>query len=191
MRQYIDGFGNICSRVLAPAGRFVISSDFIIRDTGLADDCEPDAIQIAVHNLPDDTLIYLLGSRYCETDRLMRAGLVAVRQDAAGLGAGAGHCRLRPPPHIALRLRARARRPHGSFEAHAEARVLPRLRPPGHHPVPLHEHPGPLLHRVSRRHRRAGGSRVDGFQRLVRGLPRRPLVRLRRPATTSRASAGC
>ena len=70
VRQYIDGFGNICSRVLAPAGRFVISADFVIRDTGLIDAYAPDAIQIAPHNLPDDVLVYLLGSRYCETDRL-------------------------------------------------------------------------------------------------------------------------
>jgi transglutaminase-like putative cysteine protease len=70
VRQYIDGFGNICSRVLAPAGRFVLSSDFIVRDSGAPDDYVPDAIQIAVHDLPDEVLIYLLGSRYCETDRL-------------------------------------------------------------------------------------------------------------------------
>jgi transglutaminase-like putative cysteine protease len=70
VRQYLDAYGNICSRVLAPAGRLVMSSDFIIRDSGLADDYAPDAIQIAVHNLPDDALVYLLGSRYCETDAL-------------------------------------------------------------------------------------------------------------------------
>ncbi len=70
VRQYLDGFGNICSRILAPAGRMVISADFVIRDSGLADDYAPDAIQIAVHNLPDETLVYLLGSRYCETDQL-------------------------------------------------------------------------------------------------------------------------
>jgi transglutaminase-like putative cysteine protease len=70
VRQYIDGFGNICSRILAPAGRTVISADFVIRDTGLVDDYAPDALQVAVHNLPDDTVVYLLGSRYCETDRL-------------------------------------------------------------------------------------------------------------------------
>jgi len=69
VRQYIDGFGNICSRILAPAGRTVISADFVIRDTGLVDDYAPDALQVAVHNLPDDTVVYLLGSRYCETDR--------------------------------------------------------------------------------------------------------------------------
>jgi transglutaminase-like putative cysteine protease len=70
VRQYIDGFGNICSRVLAPAGRFVLSSDFIIRDNGQVDAYEPWALQIDVPNLPDDALIFLLGSRYCETDKL-------------------------------------------------------------------------------------------------------------------------
>src|ERR1700722_9978902 len=70
VRQYLDGFGNICSRVLAPPGRFVLSSHFIVRDNGQVDDYAPGAIQIAVHNLPDEVLVYLLGSRYCETDRL-------------------------------------------------------------------------------------------------------------------------
>jgi transglutaminase-like putative cysteine protease len=68
--QYIDGFGNICSRVLAPPGRLVLSADFIIRDSGLVDDYAPDAAQVAIQDLPSETLIYLLGSRYCETDRM-------------------------------------------------------------------------------------------------------------------------
>ncbi len=70
VRQYLDGFGNICSRVLAPQGRFEMISDFVIRDSGLVDDYAPEALQIAAYNLPDETLVYLLGSRYCETDRL-------------------------------------------------------------------------------------------------------------------------
>jgi transglutaminase-like putative cysteine protease len=70
VRQYIDGFGNICSRIQAPAGRMVISSDFVIRDPGVVDDYAPDALQMDVVNLPDDCLIFLLGSRYCETDKL-------------------------------------------------------------------------------------------------------------------------
>lgn len=70
VRQYLDVFGNICSRVLAPKGRFEISADFIVRDTGLVDDFAPDAPQIALEDLPDAVLVYLLGSRYCETDRL-------------------------------------------------------------------------------------------------------------------------
>ena len=68
--QYIDGFGNICSRILAPAGRTVLSSDFVIRDSGQPDEYAPQAPQIDVSQLPDETLVFLLGSRYCETDQL-------------------------------------------------------------------------------------------------------------------------
>ncbi len=70
VRQYLDGFGNICSRVMAPAGRLTLSADFVIRDSGQVDDHAPDAQQLSVQDLPDDVLIFLLGSRYCETDRL-------------------------------------------------------------------------------------------------------------------------
>jgi transglutaminase-like putative cysteine protease len=69
-RHYRDGFGNICTRVLAPAGRFEISADFLIHDSGMHDLVVPDAVQNPVDKLPDDVLVYLLGSRYCETDQL-------------------------------------------------------------------------------------------------------------------------
>jgi transglutaminase-like putative cysteine protease len=84
VRQYIDGFGNICSRVLAPAGRFVISSDFVVRDSGLADEYAPSAMQIDVPNLPDECLIYLLGSRYCETDKMVGLAWSLFGQTAPG-----------------------------------------------------------------------------------------------------------
>jgi transglutaminase-like putative cysteine protease len=70
VRQYLDRYGNNCIRLLAPAGRIVLSTDFVIRDTGQPDAYAPDAEQIAVHNLPDEAILFLLGSRYCETDRL-------------------------------------------------------------------------------------------------------------------------
>ena len=70
VHQYIDGYGNICSRVTAPEGRLTLSSDFVIRDSGLIDAYAPDAIQHPVEDLPDDVVLFLLGSRYCETDRL-------------------------------------------------------------------------------------------------------------------------
>jgi transglutaminase-like putative cysteine protease len=70
VRQYIDSYGNICSRILAPPGRMVISADFVIRDSGLTDRYAPDAMQVAVQDLPEEVLVFLLGSRYCETDRL-------------------------------------------------------------------------------------------------------------------------
>ncbi len=70
VRQYIDAFGNICSQVVAPPGRFTLSADFVIRDSGLVDDYAPDAQEVEVRLLPDDVIVFLLGSRYCETDRL-------------------------------------------------------------------------------------------------------------------------
>ena len=71
VRQYLDGFGNICSRILAPQGRITLSAYFIVRDSGQVDVYAPEAEQIAAHNLSDEALVYLLGSRYCETDRLV------------------------------------------------------------------------------------------------------------------------
>jgi transglutaminase-like putative cysteine protease len=67
---YRDGFGNWCSRIVAPAGRICLKADGLVRDSGLPDVVVPSAIQHAVEDLPADTLVYLLGSRYCETDRL-------------------------------------------------------------------------------------------------------------------------
>lgn len=67
---YRDLFGNWCSRLVAPAGRFRLSADGIVRDRGLLDVAAPSACQHPVEDLPADTLTFLLGSRYCETDRM-------------------------------------------------------------------------------------------------------------------------
>jgi transglutaminase-like putative cysteine protease len=67
---YRDGFGNWCTRMVAPAGDFTLSSDGIFRDQGLPDPVAPGAAQHAVEDLPFETLVYLLGSRYCDTDLL-------------------------------------------------------------------------------------------------------------------------
>ncbi|WP_428487856.1 transglutaminase domain-containing protein [Rhodopila sp.] len=68
--EYRDGFDNICHRIVAPAGRLRISAAFTVRDSGAPDAFVPDAVQHPVEELPDDVLVFLLGSRYCETDRL-------------------------------------------------------------------------------------------------------------------------
>jgi transglutaminase-like putative cysteine protease len=67
---YRDGFGNWCSRITAPAGRIRIASSGVVRDSGLVDPIVLSAGQHAVQDLPEETLVFLLGSRYCETDRL-------------------------------------------------------------------------------------------------------------------------
>jgi transglutaminase-like putative cysteine protease len=67
---YRDTFGNWCSRIVAPAGEITISADAVINDSGLHETHDRNAIQHAVEDLPSETLLYLLGSRYCETDCL-------------------------------------------------------------------------------------------------------------------------
>lgn len=67
---YRDGFGNWCSRIVAPPGQIRISADAIVKDNGQPDAIASWAQQHAVEDLPGETLVYLLGSRYCETDRL-------------------------------------------------------------------------------------------------------------------------
>jgi transglutaminase-like putative cysteine protease len=69
---YRDGFGNVCHVIHAPQGRVTLSTDFLIQDSGAPDDVAPDAEQHPLEELPVDTLVYLLGSRYCETDRFIK-----------------------------------------------------------------------------------------------------------------------
>ncbi|HEX4339159.1 MAG TPA: transglutaminase family protein [Polyangiaceae bacterium] len=70
MRGYRDGFGNWCTRLVAPAGTMRIWSDAVVHDSGVTDIVAPWAEQTPAEQLPDDTLLFLLGSRYCETDLL-------------------------------------------------------------------------------------------------------------------------
>jgi len=67
---YRDGFGNWCNRIVAPAGQTRLSANGIVKDTGEPDVVKSEAPQHAVEALPDEALVFLLGSRYCETDRL-------------------------------------------------------------------------------------------------------------------------
>lgn len=67
---YRDSFGNWCTRLLAPAGTVRLTSDTVIRDSGALDPVVPLAEQHSIQSLPDDTLQFLLPSRYCESDLL-------------------------------------------------------------------------------------------------------------------------
>ena len=71
-KQHIDAFGNVCTRIVAPGGRTTMSAAFVIEDPGEPDAYEPDARQIPVQDLPDAVMPFLLGSRYCDTDKLAR-----------------------------------------------------------------------------------------------------------------------
>jgi transglutaminase-like putative cysteine protease len=65
-----DMYGNWCSRIVAPIGRIRLSASAVVRVAGEADVLAPFARQLEVRDLPEDTLVFLLGSRYCETDLL-------------------------------------------------------------------------------------------------------------------------
>ena len=67
---YRDVFGNQCHRMLAPAGRLILTADAVVNDSGLPDLPLPASLQDSVEDLPDETLQFLLGSRYCDTDLL-------------------------------------------------------------------------------------------------------------------------
>jgi transglutaminase-like putative cysteine protease len=70
IRGYRDGFGNWCNRLVAPAGAIRIFADAVVNDTGIPDRVAPRAEQLPIEALPEETLVFLLGSRYCETDLL-------------------------------------------------------------------------------------------------------------------------
>ena len=70
MNEYRDLFGNRCTRLVAPAGRITIRGRGLVRDSGQPETVNTSARQHPVQDLPEDTLVFLRGSRYCETDRL-------------------------------------------------------------------------------------------------------------------------
>jgi len=66
--EYTDIFGNLCQRMIVPAGEFSVhtSADVMTTDTEAKD---PGAFFVDIQNLPVAVLLYLLPSRYCESDR--------------------------------------------------------------------------------------------------------------------------
>lgn len=67
---YRDTFGNWCNRLLAPSGKVRINGSAIVQDSGQFETTPLTGMQHPVQNLPEETLLFLLGSRYCETDLL-------------------------------------------------------------------------------------------------------------------------
>lgn len=66
--QYYDMYGNRCGRIIAPAGRIAFQNTAVVDDSGLPDLQVLQAQQAQVQDLPNETLTYLLASRYCEVD---------------------------------------------------------------------------------------------------------------------------
>ena len=83
---YRDAFGNWCSRIVAPKGEIRLSADAIVEDRGGQDPAAPSAQQHQVQELPEETLVFLLGSRYCETDLLSEVAWSLFGKSPTGWG---------------------------------------------------------------------------------------------------------
>jgi transglutaminase-like putative cysteine protease len=86
IKAFRDGFGNWCSRIVAPQGELRLWASSIVNDPGTPDQVDRWAQQHEVHDLPDETLLYLLGSRYCETDRLSETAWALFGNTPTGWG---------------------------------------------------------------------------------------------------------
>ncbi len=70
LSAYRDLWGNTCRRFVAPAGEIRLFSDGTIEVPRTTEEVKPWLGVTPIADLPDEVLIFLLGSRYCETDRL-------------------------------------------------------------------------------------------------------------------------
>ncbi len=70
LRSYVDSFGNHCQRLVAPAGVLLLQASGLVADSGRPDPVLPGLQQRPVDELPDEALLFLLSSRYCESDLL-------------------------------------------------------------------------------------------------------------------------
>ena len=83
---YRDSFGNWCNRIVAPSGRMRVFANALVSDTGAPDVVATQAQQLPVPDLPEETLLFLLGSRYCETDQLSQTAWNLFGKASTGWG---------------------------------------------------------------------------------------------------------
>jgi transglutaminase-like putative cysteine protease len=69
-RRYRDLFSNQCERLILPEGTSTLRYDALVEVSGAPDPVVPETPQHQVENLPDETLVYTLASRYCQTESL-------------------------------------------------------------------------------------------------------------------------
>ena len=70
-KAYRDSFGNWCIRLIAPAGRVTFATSATLNDTGLPDPVASAAKQVPIASIPDDAIVFLLASRFCDSDKLL------------------------------------------------------------------------------------------------------------------------
>ncbi len=95
MRSYIDLFGNRVTRVEVPAGLVTFSDRFVIQDSGEPDETPADTAMTPIAGLPDDVLLFLVSSRYCDSDKLADFAWAQFGKISGGCRARAGDLRFR------------------------------------------------------------------------------------------------
>jgi transglutaminase-like putative cysteine protease len=115
---YLDTFGNRCRRLVAPAGDFAIWGDATIEDNGKIDPANFAARETPVAELPDDCLLFLMGSRYCETDKLSQTAWDLFGNTPPGWGRVQAVCHF-VHQHIKFDYQ-QARSTRSAFDAHEE-----------------------------------------------------------------------
>jgi len=86
LHRSLDAFGNVSTRLTLPPGETRLRRDFVIELEDEPDAVVPDAVHHPVEDLPDDALMYLMGSRYCEVGRLTTAAWSASAPFSSGWG---------------------------------------------------------------------------------------------------------
>jgi transglutaminase-like putative cysteine protease len=142
---YIDHFGNRVTRVEVPAGLVTFSNRFVIHDSGEPDETPPGTEMTPIASLPDDVLLFLVSSRYCDSDKLADFAWARFGQMSGGSERVQAICDF---VHAKIRFSYLDASPTrcASDSMHEWCRRLPRLRPSRHRALPVHEHSRTLLH---------------------------------------------
>ena len=185
---YRDLYGNWCSRILAPAGRMRSRPTPSFPIAGEPMQSSPTPAQIPVEALPEEAIVFLLPSRFCDSDRLLDLAWTLFGHTPPGWARVQAICdyvHSTSPSAIDY-----ARVTRTASEAYQEGQGV--CRDYAHLAVAFcrcPEHSGALLHRLSRRRRHAAALSAGAISRPgSRPISAAAGTRSTR-ATTCRASA--
>ncbi len=149
---YRDGFGNWCSRILAPAGQVRITNGAVVRDSGMPDVVVPAAWQQTLQRSArrDFALLFWAAGTARQICCPNSRGICSA-SPLPGMATRTGGLRLCPQPYR-VRLSEGARHKDGLGNLQGANGCLPGLLASRNHVLPLPEYSGALLHRLPGRH---------------------------------------
>ena len=186
---FTDAFGNDVRRFLAPAGMTRMTRDSVYECDGSPQEVAHDAGEVPLETLPCAYFTYLVGSRYCEVDRLSGVAWQLFGHTPRGWPRVQAICDF-VERHMTFGYRVCPKHAYGLRGLRGACRRLPRLRASRRRAVPGDEHPGALRQRLHGQHRPPLRTRCT--RTTTPGS--RPISTIAgtssTPATTCRASAG-